>query len=190
MPLAFWADGNRAASACFTLLTAAGIDLKIWGGYWEFLRDGKWTPRRHIILRQLAGRDRFRFHSDELLSRAHQGGEVYADDYARALTGSRIGLGFLRKVCPDQHTTRTFEIPACGSLLLADRTEEHQQFFEEGKEAEFFASCEELLDKLKFYCSNESARKLVADRGYQRCKDSGYAYVCRLRGALQRMGLN
>ena len=171
-------------------VTAAGIDLKIWGGYWEFLRDGKWTPRRHIILRQLAGRDQFRFHSDELLSRAHQGGEVYADDYARALTGSRIGLGLVRKVCPDQHTTRTFEIPACGSLLLADRTEEHQEFFEEGKEAEFFASCEELLDKLKFYCSNESARKLVADRGYQRCKDSGYAYVCRLRHTLQRMGLN
>jgi spore maturation protein CgeB len=165
-------------------VSAAGIDLKIWGGYWEFLRDGKWTPRRHIILRQLAGRDRFRFHRDELLSRAHQGGEVYADDYARALTGSRIGLGFVRKVCPDQHTTRTFEIPACGSLLLADRTEEHQEFFEEGKEAEFFGSCDELLDKLKFYCSNEPARKRVADGGYRRCKEGGYAYVCRLRTVL------
>ena len=163
---------------------AAGIDLKIWGGYWEFLQDGKWTPRRHIILRQLAGKDQFHFHSDNLLSRAHQGGEVYADDYARALTGSKIGLGFLRSLCPDQHTTRTFEIPACGSLLLADRTEEHLEFFEEGKEAEFFASCEELLDKVKFYCSNESARKRVADRGYQRCKEGGYAYVCRLRTAL------
>ena len=58
---------------------------------------------------------------------------MYADDYARALTGSQIGLGFLRKVCPDQHTTRTFEIPACGSMLLADRTDEHRGFFQEGK---------------------------------------------------------
>jgi spore maturation protein CgeB len=171
-------------------VAAAGIDLKIWGRYWEFLRDGKWTPRRHVILRQLAGKDRFRFHSDELLSRAHQGGEVYADDYARALTGSTIGLGFVRKVCPDQHTTRTFEIPACGSLLLADRTEEHQEFFEEGMEAEFFASCEELLDKVQFYCSNDSARKRVADRGYKRCKQDGYAYVSRLRVALQDLRLN
>jgi spore maturation protein CgeB len=168
-------------------VTAAGIDLKIWGGYWEFLRDGRWTPRRHIILRQLAGKERFRFHRDELLSRIHQGGEVYADDYARALTGSRIGLGFVRNVCPDQHTTRTFEIPACGSLLLADRTVEHQEFFEEGKEAEFFASCEELVEKVKFYGSNESARKRVADRGYNRCKEGGYAYVCRLSATLDAL---
>jgi spore maturation protein CgeB len=164
---------------------AAGVDLKIWGGYWEFLRDGKWTPRRHIILRQLAGKKEFHFHRDESLSRAHQGGEVYADDYARALTGSEIGLGFLRKVCPDQHTTRTFEIPACGSMLLADRTNEHQEFFEEGTEAEFFDSCEELVDKVKFYGKNASARKAVAERGYQRCRESGYAYVYRLKVAFE-----
>ena len=168
-------------------VTAAGIDLKIWGGYWEFLRDGKWTPRRYIILRQLSGKEKFRFHRDESLARAHQGGEVYADDYARALTGSEIGLGFLRKVCPDQHTTRTFEIPACGSMLLADRTDEHQEFFEEGKEAEFFDSCEELIDKLKFYSRNESARKRVANAGYKRCKESGYAYVCRLVHAMESL---
>jgi hypothetical protein len=171
-------------------VAAAGFDVKIWGGYWEFLRDGKWTPRRHIILRQLGGKERFRFCCDDVFYRAHKGGEVYADDYARAVTGSRIGIGFLRKAWPDQHTTRTFEIPACGSLLLADRTEEHQQFFEEGKEAEFFASCEELLDKLKFYCGNESARKCVADRGYKRCKEGGYAYLCRLRVALLELCLN
>ena len=168
-------------------VSAAGIDLKIWGGYWEFLRDGKWTPRRQIILGQLAGKDSFHFHKDELLSRAHQGGEVYADDYARALTGASIGLGFVRKVCPDQHTTRTFEIPACGSMLLADRTDEHQEFFLEGKEAEFFASCDEFLDKVKFYCTHESARKGVAAGGYRRCKKGRYAYVYRVASVLEQL---
>ena len=170
-------------------VAAAGVDVKIWGGYWDFLRDGKWTLRRHIILRQLSGGDRFRFHSDELLARAHQGGEVYEDDYARALTGSKIGIGFLRKTCPDQHTTRTFEIPACGSLLLADRTEEHQEFFEEGKEAEFFASSEELLEKTKFYCSNESARKRIAEGGCKRCREGKYSYRHRLSTALDALAL-
>jgi spore maturation protein CgeB len=168
-------------------LAATGAEIKIWGGYWDFLSDGRWTPRRYIILRQLAGGDRFRIRRDDLLARAYQGREIYADDYARALTGSRIGLGLLRKVCPDQHTTRTFEIPACGSLLLADRTEEHQGFFEEGREAEFFASSEELLDKVRFYCSNESARERIAKAGYERCIRDKYAYVHRVSAALHRL---
>jgi len=93
----------------------------------------------------------------------------------------------LRTVCPDQHTTRTFEIPACGSLLLADRTEEHQEFFAEGQEAEFFSSSEELLEKIKFYQSNESARKRVAAWGHSRCASGGYAYVHRLKTVLDRV---
>ncbi|OAI44855.1 hypothetical protein AYO42_00640 [Rhizomicrobium sp. SCGC AG-212-E05] len=165
-------------------VVALGTDLKIWGGYWDFLRDGKWSLRRHIILSQLAGTDSFRFHRDPLIARAYQGSEVWADDYARALTGSRIGVGFLRKVVPDQHTTRTFEIPACGSMLLADRTDEHRGFFEEGKEAEFFSSVEELLEKVNFYTSNEPARARVAGAGFQRCLSGKYAYVHRVGAVL------
>jgi hypothetical protein len=162
-------------------VAASGLDLKIWGGYWDFLRDGKWTLRRHIILRQLAGRDSWSFHPDAQLARAWQGDEVYDDDYARALTGSRIGLGLLRRVVPDQHTTRTFEIPACGSMLLADRTDEHREFFEEGREAEFFSTVEELQDKLRYYTEHETARQAMAAAGRQRCLDSGYDYMSRLR---------
>ncbi len=168
-------------------IAASDTDLKIWGGHWDVLSDGRWTPRRHLILRQLAGGDHVEFHRDDLLARAHQGGEVYGDDYARALTGSRIGLGLLRKVCPDQHTTRTFEIPACGSLLLADRTAEHQEFFQEGKEAEFFGSDEESLDKVRFYGNNESARQQIAAAGYNRCVEGRYAYVHRLQAALDQV---
>ena len=168
-------------------VVAAGMDLKIWGGYWQFLGDGKWSVRRHVILKQLAGRDAFHIHCDDQLAAAWQGGEVYDDDYARALTGSRIGLGFLRKVCPDQHTTRTFEIPACASMLVADRTDEHRTFFEEGREAEFFSSDDELIDKLTFYCSNDGARERIAAAGHQRCITGRYAYVHRLAAALETL---
>lgn len=171
-------------------VAACGTELKIWGGYWDFLVDGRWTPRRHLILRQLAGKEHFQIHRDDLLAQSYQGGEVYADDYARALTGSKIGIGLLRQVCPDQHTTRTFEIPACGSMLLADRTSEHQEFFEEGKEAEFFETIAELIDKIKFYRDNDSARRQVAEAGFNRCIQGKYAYVHRLRrvlGAIERI---
>lgn len=168
-------------------VAAAQVELKIWGGYWDFLADGRVTPRRLVILRQLAGGDRFKFHRDPLLTAAYRGGEVYGDDYARALTGAKIGLGFLRKVCPDQHTTRTFEIPACGSMLLADRTSEHQDFFKEGAEADFFSSPEELVEKLIFYGLNESARGRIAQAGRARCIDGRYAYIHRLHDALAQL---
>jgi spore maturation protein CgeB len=165
-------------------IAATGAEVKIRGEYWDFLRDGRWTPRRHLILHQLARGDTYRFHRDELLGRAYQGGEVYDCDYARALAGAKIGMGFLRQICSDQHTTRTFEIPACGSMLLADRTDEHQEFFEEGKEAEFFGSAEELLEKVEFYLNNSAARQRVAEAGYCRCISSRYAYIHRLAATL------
>lgn len=167
----------------------AGIGLKVWGKHWDFLCDGKWTPRRHIILRQLtkSADERVHFHRDEAISRAWQGDEIYADDYARALSGAAIGLGFVRVVCPDQHTTRTFEIPACGSMLLADRTDEHREFFEEGKEADFFSSEEEFSDKLNYYCRNEPVRARLAQAGWDRCVESRYAYIHRLKAVLDRL---
>lgn len=165
------------------------IDIKIWGSNWDFLRDGRWTLRRHFVLRQLAGddRDTFQIHRDNVIGSAWQGDEIYDDDYARALTGAKIGVGFLRTVCPDQHTTRSFEIPACGSLLLADRTPEHQELFEEGKEADYFGSEEEFADKVCFYSANEGTRTRVAQAGYRRCIEGRYAYVYRLRDVLDRL---
>lgn len=165
-------------------VAATGAHLKIWGGYWDFVADGRWTLRRHLILRQLAGGEPVRLRREPGLARALQGGEVYGDDYARALTGAKIGVGFLRRVCPDQHTTRTFEIPAVGSLLLADRTDEHREFFEEGVEADFFSTKEELVDKIKFYTGNEASRTRLAAAGLARCRRSGYAYIRRLERAL------
>lgn len=170
-----------------TCVARTEAELKVWGGYWDHLRDGRWTLRRRVILGQLAGADPFRIRANARLAPVLQGGEVYGDDYARALTGARIGLGFLRAVCPDQHTTRTFEIPACRSLLLADRTDEHQSFFEEGVEADFFSSEAELTDKVAFYVRDEPARARVVAAGLDRCRRSGYAYEDRLRVALHEI---
>ena len=167
-----------------TAVASAGVDLKIRGGYWDFLRDGKWTLRRHVILNQLAGKDHFSFHRNPVVADAYFGGEVYGDDYARALSGAGIGLGFLRKVCPDQHTTRTFEIPACGSMLLSDRTQECQEFFAEGQEAEYFDSIDELVDKVKFYTTHAEARARIAEAGMQRCIKGRYSYLERMRDAM------
>jgi spore maturation protein CgeB len=164
--------------------------LKIWGYSWDHLYDGRWTPRRAYRLRLLAGKGAFQLRKDARLSACLQGPEVYGDAYAWALSGAKIGLGFLREVWPDQHTTRTFEIPACASLMIADRTDEHRSFFREGQEADFFSSEEELLDKLRFYLANEAVRERIAWRGYRRCVESGYSYRARLEVALTELGIS
>jgi hypothetical protein len=97
-----------------------------------------------------------------------KGGPLWGDDYVVGLAGGRVGLGLLSKYCPDQFTTRSFEIPAAGSLLIAERTAEHEQLFDEGKEAEFFSTIDELTDKIEFYLRFEVGRRRVAERGRRR----------------------
>lgn len=162
-------------------------NLKIWGYGWDYIRDGKWTPKRWWMLKRNAGKEKFSIQKYPMLSKSYQGGEIYGDDYAMALSGSKIGIGFLRDVCPDQHTTRTFEIPACRSMLLADRTKEHMEFFEEGKEADFFSSETELISKVKYYLKNDKIRKKIAENGRKRCLKSGYSYKERLKKVLKQI---
>lgn len=99
---------------------------------------------------------------------------LWRGDYVNALATFNIGLGLLAKYIPERHTTRSFEIPAAGSFMLAERTDEHLAFFEEGLEAEFFDGVDELKDKVNFYKTNPSAREKIAIAGRKRCIDSGY----------------
>ena len=79
-----------------------------------------------------------------------------------------IGLGLLMKLGPEVVTARSLEVPACGTFLLAERTHKHQELFEEGKDAEFFSTVEELVDKARFYLKHATARQRIARSGYDR----------------------
>ncbi|MCL4553102.1 MAG: glycosyltransferase, partial [Candidatus Marsarchaeota archaeon] len=56
--------------------------------------------------------------------------------------------------------------------------------FEEGKEAEFFSSFDELLAKIQFYLKNETTRMEIARAGRRRCFESDYSYRNRMSGTL------
>ena len=56
-----------------------------------------------------------------------------------------------------------------------------QEFYCEGKEAEFFESPEEFIDKVRFYLRNEAARERIAAAGYARVKSSGNDIYSRMR---------
>ena len=103
------------------------------------------------------------------------------DDYARAISGTKINLCFLRKINRDEVTSRSVEIPACEGFLLGERTKRHLEFFEEGKEVEFFNSNEEMLKKTKYYLENGEERIRMARAGFERCKNSGYSMRSQLK---------
>ena len=97
-------------------------------------------------------------------------------DYIDALTNSAISFCFLRKLNRDTHTSRTFEIPACGGFMIAERSDEHLKFFSEDKEAVYFDDAAELLTKVKYYLSHPKERKTIAMAGRHRCLNSDYSY--------------
>lgn len=133
------------------VLIEADINVKLWGGgYWTraVLGDlyGSLTP---IIPAQ-------------------------GDDYAKALCGAKICLCFLSKLNRDTYTRRCFEIPACGGLMLAERTDDLLNFFKEDEEACFFSSNEELLQKVRWLLRNPQERERIAAAGLRRVWVDGH----------------
>jgi len=162
-----------------------GLSVRIWGFGWDHLKSGSAGLRTRMRLKRMANGERFDVRRSTVLADHIEPGEIYADAYSRALSASRISPGLLRTTLyPDQHTTRTFEIPACGSMLLAERTPEHEALFEEDKEAVFFVGEEELIEKAVWYAKHPSVCRRVALAGRQRCVDGGYSYRERLQAAL------
>lgn len=142
-------------------LAAQGISVRVWGDRWD-----QWKRRLNAEF-DVAG-----------LS-------LYGEMYPRIVCAFDINLCFLRKVNRDLQTTRSIEVPACGAFMLAERTTEHLELFEEGKEAEFFESDAELLDKCRYYLAHPDERRRIAAAGRERCIRSGYSNQERMRSMLK-----
>lgn len=109
------------------------------------------------------------------------------EEYAYAISCSKITLCFLRKKNRDLQTSRTIEIPACGGFMLAERTNEQMQLFKEGVEAEYFDTNNEMMEKIKFYLQNEDKRSEIANKGLLRCKLSDYSYQNRAKEIIENI---
>jgi len=146
-------EKNRAKIMNF--IAHSGINIKWWGS----------VSNRHYLLQKLYHDDNITKFNSTLLGK----------DYTKAINSFDIAICFLRKDNKDFQTTRSVEIPACGTFMMAERTKEHQSLFKEGVEAEFFSSKEELLEKIRYYLENKDKRNQIARAGRKRCEKSGYS---------------
>jgi spore maturation protein CgeB len=150
-PALFVGTYERERANLLEEVAAEGVKLAVYGEQWNKLRAR--SPLRKFI-------------TDGFLS---------GENLRRAIFGASCCLGFLRKENRDEYTQRSIEIPACGGVLLAERTQEHLRMFKEGVDADFFDADSpiELADKIQLL-TREKERAFSIRR-------SGMAAVARLK---------
>ena len=136
---------------CISALVNADIRIKLWGGhYWNRAVLGDLYERLAPIV------------------------PAEGDAYSRALCGAKVCLCFLSKLNRDTYTRRCFEIPACGRVMLAERTDDLMHFFQEDEEACFFSSPEELVRKVQWLINQPDIRERIAQAGLRRVWADGH----------------
>jgi hypothetical protein len=86
--------------------------------------------------------------------------------YSAAMRAATVCPCLVRRANRDGHVMRSIELPAIGAFMLAERTEEHQEMFDEGVHCDYWGSVEELIDKSRWYSSNPRRAACIAHTGH------------------------
>lgn len=95
-------------------------------------------------------------------------------DYNKILNESKIALVFLSSLNKDTYTRRCFEIPATKTFMLSQYTDDLANMFEPDKEAVYFKTPKELVEKAAYYLEHEEERERIALAGYERLMRDGH----------------
>jgi len=151
-------EKERAESILF--LANKGVRVRVWGTGWHKYQK----KNENIIL---------------------ENRPIYGDEYVKAINATKINLCFLRKKNRDLQTDRTMEIPACASFMLAERTKEQLELFEENKEVVYFSDNNELLEKIMYYLKRDEERKNIAENARKACEYKKYDFTDQMRNLLK-----
>jgi glycosyltransferase involved in cell wall biosynthesis len=142
------------------------LNLKVWGPSWD--RLPAISPlRRFTAFKPITG-----------------------IGYATVISCSKINLGLLSEKVSgassgDLITSRTFHIPACGGLLLHERTEDLTRIFKEDDSCVCFSNIDEMVAKVDALLSDDRRRQALAERG-RKVVETGHSWDERVRTILNR----
>ncbi|REE27445.1 glycosyl transferase family 1 [Winogradskyella pacifica] len=175
------------------LLTTQGFDKQIHKPYHTFEQKdnaivfiGLAEPSRLKIAEQIINQNltlKLVGKGWEAFVEKHKGNEnlkfigdaVYSSEYSKLISSSKFGLGLLSKNFPELHTTRTFEIPACGTALLTERNAETRLFYKDD-EVVFYENQEDLIEKIFYFIKNQAELKNVIASGRNTVLNGNYDY--------------
>ena len=144
----------------FDALADAGIYFRIYGPEWHKAPARTWLKNMGKIF------------------------PVRGEDYTRVLCSSKIALCVLSRLNRDTYTRRVFEIPATQTMMFSEYTDDLATLFIENKEAVFFRSPSELVEKAKKYLADDQLRKNIAQAGYKKVTESGHDVISRMKQVL------
>ena len=110
--------------------------------------------------------------------------QVWGEEYNKVIAAAKMAYCFLSTLNRDTYTRRCFEIPATGTMMMAQYTEDLASLFREDEEAVFFRSLAELRDKTAYYLQNDEIRRRVAAAGHRRVQSDGHDVQSRMRRVL------
>ena len=114
------------------------------------------------------------------------GDGVYGEDYVKTLQNAKMAWGALSKWVPELHTTRTFEIPACGTALVTERNSETASFFK-NSDAIFYNDINDLVTQVKYYMSNNKSLETLTEKGTKTVHLQGKDYKSIIHTLLQQI---
>jgi len=150
------ADADRLPYA--RALVVAGLNVALYGGYWD----------RHVDLRP------------------HWRGHADLATLCRVTPAAKLVLCLVRRANRDGHAMRSFEAPAMRGCLLMEDTPEHQELFgADGECAVYFRDLPEMVAKAKDLLPRTEERARLAAAAHRRICAGGHTYADRLRTMLK-----
>ncbi|MFT4803166.1 MAG: spore maturation protein CgeB [Cyclobacteriaceae bacterium] len=108
------------------------------------------------------------------LRSAAQHGTIKEGGMAEKAAQATIVINFIRAQHGCFNSMKTFELAAAGACVITNRTEEQLDFFEDMKEAVYFDSQQEMVEKIEQLLNNEDLQKVIRTNAYVKVQNHSY----------------
>ncbi len=152
--LCFIGNGDRHRADFLNELSLHGIEIDVFGENWT---DFNLAKRINVSF------------------------SLYGEDFWQALQKYMVQLNLLRPHNQNTHNMRSFDIPGAGGVMLAPKTPDHDEFFDDGLEVFLFTNIKEASELVKNIMDLPfQKRQEIRLRAREKCENN-YTYKHRTK---------